>query len=178
VLHWTLKENMIDHRGSIPVTWGIEEFKNLKYDVGFYNSNPPLNTLLAAGHDVHKMTNWICHYPNPMPQAVEDLIHHWSKLSNVGVAVNLLTPGQYLPLHQDQYSKYRKSFNLTDGDTIVRILIMAQDSVPGQMFQVHGETYGNWKAGEWFAWANSEWHATYNFSNVDRYAIQLTGMLN
>jgi hypothetical protein len=168
---------MIKRHGQLPVTWDIEEFKTLRYEFGFYNSNPPLKTLIDAGHDVYRITNWKCHYPNAMPESVNRLEQHWPEMSNVGIAVNLLTPGQYLPPHQDQYGRYRNSFNLTNNDTIARVLIMAQDSAPGQMFQVHGETYGNWKAGEWFAWINSEWHATYNFSNVNRYAIQITGSI-
>jgi hypothetical protein len=169
---------MIKHHGHIPVTWDIEDFKNLNYEFGFYTSMPPLQTLVNAGHDPYRLTIWKCQYPNAMPRGIENFNQYWPQLSNLGTAVNLLTPGQYQPLHQDQYERYCNSFNLTDNDTVVRILVMPQDSVPGQMFQVHGKTYGNWKAGEWFSWTNAEYHATYNFSNVNRYAIQLTGLLS
>jgi hypothetical protein len=52
---------------------------------------------------------------------------------------------------------------------------MLEDSCPGQILQFENRVVGNWKAGDWFGWIGNELHAFYNFSMIDRYAIQITG---
>lgn len=162
-------------QGSIPVTWDIQELKNLNYEFGFFTSDPPVETYTAAGHDPYRISIWKYHQPKLLPASVEVLHQHWPNLINIGTAVNLYTPGQYMPWHQDRYGRYRKVNNLSENDTIMRIIIMTEDSKPGQIFQANDKTWGLWRAGDWFAWTNDDWHASYNFSNENRYAIQITG---
>ena len=96
-------------------------------------------------------------------------------ITNVSVAINMFTPGQYLPLHGDLYGKYKTFHNLKN-ENIRRFVLMLEDSVPGQISQICDETIGTWKAGDWFGWDNDDIHAVYNFSTVWRYGIQITGV--
>jgi hypothetical protein len=101
--------------------------------------------------------------------------NHFKSLDNLALAVNLFTPGQYLPLHYDLYQQYRSVFKLNGSEKITRIILMLEDSSPGQILQIENRVVGNWIAGDWFEWSGNELHAFYNFSMVDRYAIQITG---
>lgn len=43
-------------QGSIPVTWNIEELKTLKYEFGFFTSDPPVETYTSVGHDPYRIS--------------------------------------------------------------------------------------------------------------------------
>jgi hypothetical protein len=165
-------------QGTVPVSWNMEKLKNLKYEFGLFTPEAPIEAYTSVGHDPYRMSVWMYHYPKIMPAGVDTINQHWPELSNVGIAVNLARPGQYLPWHQDRYSRYRKVNNLTASDKIIRIIVMAEDSQPGQIFHIKDRIWGDWKAGEWFAWSGADWHASYNLSTVDRYVIQITGTID
>jgi hypothetical protein len=88
----------------------------------------------------------------------------------------LFRPAQYLPLHVDLFGRYREVNNLTN-EQVVRTMVMLEDSVPGQILQVDGETFGDWKAGDTFSWQEEDLHALYNFSMSNRYAVQVTATI-
>ena len=160
--------------GHINPSWDIEEFKALDYKFDTHKDDGLLNKFASTGHSKMYMTLWNYFQPNPFPNVVFDYIVPQFDLENVSVAINLFTPGQYLPVHGDLYGKYKTFHGLTD-QTITRHVIMLEDSVPGQVSQACDVTLGEWKAGDWISWDNGDPHAVYNFSMQNRYAIQLTG---
>jgi hypothetical protein len=80
-----------------------------------------------------------------------------------------------MPIHYDRFTAYKKINNLDDGASICRFMIMLEDSVDGQMLQIGGTIYNQWKAGRVFHWCNKDMHTFYNLSLENRYAVQLTG---
>lgn len=165
---------MFNH-GHIKPTWNINEFKTLDYKFDTHKDDALLNEFASYGHSKMYMTLYNYFQPNPFPSVVFDYIVPHFDLENISVAINLFRPGQYLPVHKDLYGKYKTYHGLTN-ENIQRVIVMLEDSVPGQISQACGRTMGEWKAGDWISWDNDDPHAIYNMSTVDRYAIQITGV--
>jgi len=155
--------------------WNIEEFKNLQYDLTTYKNQNIIDEYVSVGHNEEMISLYNYHEPNPMPECVFDYIKpHFNFLDNLALAVNYFKPGQYLPLHSDLYEKYIQVYEV-EPKNIVRVILMLEDSSPGQILQVKDKCISHWKSGDCFWWKNKDLHAFYNFSLKDRYAIQVTG---
>lgn len=157
-------------------TWTIENFKNLNYKKDYHKDLELVDQYVASGHNKDCITIWNYWEPNPMPKDMEPIQKHFSNLKHLAVAVHKTTPGTYLPLHKDLYTKYNTLFNSEGKFKVVRAIVMLENSVPGQIMQVGNETYGTWQAGQVFRWVDQTLHAIYNFSMTDRYAVQITGL--
>lgn len=165
---------MIKH---IVPKWDIEDFKNLKYFLTTYKSEGIINQYVEVGHNRDMISLFNYHEPDPMPNCVFDYIKpQFNFLNHVALAVNYFKPGQYLPLHSDLYEKYAKVYKV-NLKNIVRTILMLEDSSPGQIIQIKDSCIGIWEAGDCFSWRGEDIHAFYNFSMNDRYAIQVTGVL-
>ena len=162
-------------QGHIDPKWDIEQFKQLDYTFDTHKDDALLNEFASHGHSKMYMTLYNYFQPKPFPPVVHDYIASFFDLDHISVAINLFKPGQYLPVHSDLYGKY-KSFHKLKDETIVRAVIMLEDSVPGQISQAGDVTLGTWSAGDWISWENDDPHAVYNMSTKNRYAIQLTGV--
>jgi hypothetical protein len=162
--------------GHLKPLWNIAEFKSLDYKYDTHKDQDLLDQYAEAGHKMDSMTLYNYFQPNPFPNVVQDYIvpHFSSNLEHIGVAINYFKPGQYLPVHVDLFGKYSAVHELED-EQITRIILMLEDSAPGQISQVGDNTIGKWSAGDWFQWDSEDPHAFYNFSTKDRYAVQITG---
>ena len=164
--------------GHLPPVWELGEFTNLtyRYDTPYNTGNRDLiERYSLAGHSFYNMSMYNCFETAELPSVVNDYIRPaFNYLKNLSIAVNLFQPGQYLPYHVDRFEKYRKINNIVD-EQIVRVILMLEDSKPGQISQVCDTTIGRWNAGDWFQWDADDYHTFYNFSLYNRYAIQLTG---
>jgi hypothetical protein len=156
--------------------WNIQDFHNLEYNQAYHKDQQLNDQYVASGHNRECMTVKNYFEPSPMPESINYIRECFSDLSNISVAVNLFMPGTYLPMHGDLYGRYREVHN-TD-KKIVRAIIMLEDSVPGQVVQIENQAWANWTAGTVFHWFDSAQHAFYNMSMKNRYAIQLTGLVN
>jgi hypothetical protein len=163
--------------GKIDRNWDIEEIKNLPYKFDYHKDLDLIKMYASLGHNEDSMIIYNC-FEDEINLNLNYYKNSFSFLNNISLAVNLFKPGQYLPLHVDLYQRYKKIHNLDDNVKIFRIVVMLEDSVPGQILQIENNLIGNWQAGEWFGWVNCESHAFYNLSTVDRYAIQVTGTIN
>jgi hypothetical protein len=163
--------------GYVIPSWNLEDFKLLNYKYDTHKDADLLDQYELAGHNREHMTLYNYFEPNPFPDSVKSIIANF-KLNNVSVAVNLFKPGQYLPVHIDLFEKYRQVHNLNKDREIVRIIVMLENSESGQISQVCDETFGNWSAGFFLQWQESDSHAFYNFSMKDRYAVQITGTIS
>lgn len=162
--------------GKILKNWNIEEIKPLPYKFDYHKDKDLIELYASAGHNRESMHIYNCFEDN-IPLDFSFLKESFSFLGNISLAVNLFKPGQYLPLHFDLYQRYKKLYNLNDDIKICRIVLMLEDSHPGQILQVENSLIGNWEAGEWFSWCDGDKHAFYNLSTVDRYALQITGTI-
>jgi len=162
--------------GHITPTWDIKEFYDLEYMLGYHKEDKLNQRYIAAGHLKDSMSLYNC-FENSLKVDTQSIREQFNFLKDLALAVNLFKPGQYLPMHYDLYGKYKSVFSLTESAKIVRIMVMLENSVPGQILQINDRAIAKWKAGDWFGWQDREPHAAYNFSMVDRYAIQITGHL-
>lgn len=165
----------MSNSGYIKTTWNINNFKSLEYKFDTHKDDNLLTRFENAGHNRQSMTLYNYFEPNPMPPVVFEIANLFS-LDNVSVAINLFKPGQYLPYHVDLFQKYRQVHGLEEDAKISRIIVMLEDSEYGQISQVRDQTYGKWSAGFYLKWYEPDFHAFYNFSTTDRYAIQITGV--
>lgn len=163
----------MDH---IKPQWDIEDFKNLDYTYATHNDPLLVNEYLWAGHNKEKLSIYKYHEPNPMPTCMEYVKNLFSDWDSVGLAVNYFKPGQYLPLHVDLFGRYLKIHN-TKPENVNRCMVMLEDSSPGQILQIDDVCHCKWKAGDCFYWEYETPHAFYNMSMIDRYAIQVTGVV-
>jgi hypothetical protein len=162
---------------SIDPLWNIEEYKNLKYKYDIHKGNEDNQLYIEAGHIPQSLSLYNYFEPNPMPDSIEYIKSHFSKIKNISVAINLFKPGQYMPIHYDRFGTYKKVNNLEDNCSICRYMVMLEDHVQGQMLQIGDRIYTNWKAGQVYNWCNYSLHTFYNLSIKDRYAVQITGQV-
>ena len=165
-------------KNNLIISHDVSEFYNLSYNQATVNSTY-LDKFSAAGHDKDRMILYNYFEPNPMPEVVENVKSYFTFLDNVTAAVNLITPGNYLPYHSDLYERWMQIFNIsrTRVNDIYRYIVMLEDSLPGQIIQIGNESYSSWHAGDFFSWNGTTGHAAYNFSLGNRYSIQITGIL-
>jgi hypothetical protein len=162
----------------VPVIWNIEDVKKLPFKVDSHKDLDLVTTYVDAGHDKTKMIIYNYWQPNPMPNGITDILLCFPELNKATLAVHKTPPATYLPLHHDLYGQYRRTMSIADDQSIKRIIVMLEDSQPGQIMQVGDTTTGHWCAGAVFSWIDNTPHAVYNFSKQDRYAVQITGVLN
>lgn len=163
--------------GHLPPAWNIDDFVHLRYryDTPYDTGNRGLiEQYMASGHSFYNMSMYNCFEIQVLPEVVDNYIKPaFGHLKNLSAAVNLFRPGQYLPLHVDRFERYRKINKIVD-EQIVRVILMLEDSKPGQISQVGDIATGSWSAGDWFQWDADDYHTFYNLSVYDRYAVQLT----
>lgn len=163
-------------KGHIDPTWDMNEISQLKMRRGeLISSRTSVNIYKDAGHNIDQICVDVYFEPLPMPQGSDTIRQEFSHLNNFRIAVNCLHPGTYLPWHEDGYDRYMEITDVPDRNKIYRVIVMAEDSLPGQYLHVADTIHYGWKAGDWFAWYGPTLHATYNFSTKKRYAFQLTG---
>lgn len=165
--------------GNIAPNWDPTDYVGLPYrydtpaETGSFSL---IYEYMQAGHNFYNMSMYNYFEPNPMPEFVETIKSQFSHFKNISAAINLFKPGQYLPYHVDLFEKYKKFNNIVD-ERIVRVIVMLEDSVPGQISHVGDSTIGVWRAGDWFQWDAADYHTFYNLSLHERYAVQITGTI-
>ena len=165
--------------GHVTPRWTPTDFLGLSYkydtpaDTG---SKSLIQEYMKAGHNFYNMSMYNYFESSPMPEFVNYIKSNFSHFKNVSAAINLFKPGQYLPYHVDRFEKYKKFNNIVD-EQIVRVIVMLEDSVPGQISHICDSAFGLWNAGDWFQWDAADYHTFYNLSLHNRYAVQLTGTI-
>ena len=157
--------------GYIDPTWNIQEFKDLKYK---FDPDPVLcDEYSRYGHSLDSMKFYNC-FETDIDFSLSYILDKF-ELKGITAAVNFFRPGQYIPLHSDRYERYTKLHKLDNANSVVRIVVMLENSSPGQILQIENRVHCEWSAGDWFLWNGYDSHAFYNLSKVDRYALQITG---
>lgn len=161
--------------GHINVVWNARDFDNLEYKKDTIKTSYQLNEFAEKGHNFNNMIIYNYFEPNPMPTGVDVIKSYFEdKFDRVGVAVNMFTPGTYVPFHHDLYQRFKKVNNLSPDKNVYRFIVMLEDGAHGQMLQIGNQVHYQWKAGDYFGWIDGEIHASYNMSLHNRYAIQVT----
>lgn len=163
---------MITH---IEPRWDIEEYRVLEYHRTQHKDDNLNHLYIESGHDMERMIIYNRFETEYLPQSCQYVREQFCDFDHVTLALMLITPGHYIPLHWDLYGAYRRLFNVGDR-RIFRAIVKLEDSYPGQIIQVGDQTHGSWRAGAVFSWYDDELHGTYNMSRHNRYAIQITGI--
>lgn len=94
------------------------------------------------------------------------------------VAINLIKPGRYIPPHKDLFYRLLKDapsdvaeFNLEP----VRINIFLQDVQIGHIFEMDGETWMDYKKGDYTVIHRGVPHSVVNIGHQPRYTMQISG---
>ena len=107
----------------------------------------------------------------------EELEKSFNWLSNIMYAVHCMKPGCALPEHSDKYPYYIKTNNITDINTIQRVIVFLEDKKPGHRFTLNGADLETWSAGDWISWIGTDRHGAYNEGTENRYTLQITGTI-
>ena len=161
-----------DIQGSIPVTWN----KNDIPIMGWNEDRDAVGNLLymESGHLPNAMTiAAITEQDTTFPKWA-DVRKYFPMLDHSKIWMHSLSPGNYIPIHSDGFTGYKKVFGLTD-ERIARVIIFCEDWQPGQMSDVGHHLIYDWRAGDYIGWYDQTPHAAYNFSMMTRYAIMITG---
>ena len=156
----------------LPVIWQPTDYNQLEYEM---RSAYGENNMLKYNHTLYKdiICNYVYHLPKPMPRFVEELLTSL-RYKITSPAINLMTPGQILPLHQDAYEKFMDNYNIDSIDRITRYIVFLEDSQPGHLMQIENKVHANWKAGDVVSWNGNQMHAAYNLGYANRYTLQIT----
>lgn len=106
-----------------------------------------------------------------------ELEDYFSWLDSKVYAVHCMHPGCALPEHSDKYPFYSKSNDITDIDSIQRIIVFLEDKKPGHRFTLEGIEMNDWRAGDWVSWIGATTHGAYNEDTDNRYTLQITGII-
>lgn len=163
--------------GKINPQWDPKDFYKLEYKLDYHKDTDLIKKYVDLGHPVELISVYNC-FDDKIDIDKSYILEKFNFLNHVSIAINLFKPGQYIPCHSDLYQRYKIVHSITSSENIYRIILMLEDSSPGQILQIEDRAIAHWSAGEWFGWRNSDLHAFYNFSMKNRYAVQITGTLN
>jgi hypothetical protein len=80
-----------------------------------------------------------------------------------------------LPTHSDTYARFREVYGIADPDSIWRAVIFLEPWASGHYFEIDGDPYTEWQAGDTVVWQNTVPHLAANVGMTMRYTLQITG---
>ena len=160
---------------NIPVTWGSKH-KELLYQTAPFKDKDQENQWLHSGHKIDSVSVDLHQMKQPYDWMTY-LLQYFEQLDHISFCFSKFKPGQYFPMHRDLYGVFRQKFNISDISTIWRYVIFLEDSEPGHILQVEDKIYHQWKKGDSIGWSGSTAHLAANLGVVDRYTLQITGVL-
>lgn len=111
---------------------------------------------------------------NPMPEWTERFKNIF-QLANMSFTFYKMQTLDIMPVHYDAFEKYTQ-MNECEFMDVRRVLVMLEDWKPGHYFEIAGQGFTNWKAGDWFMWRGDVHHSAANIGLEDRYSLQITGI--
>ena len=152
-------------QGKVDKTWTSDDLKRLKFRQG-----DPGKTF--AKENIAQSTGaFIC---NDLPKKFSSVAQQFG-LQHVVVAVQKMEVGQVLPWHTDGYLTFIKNKQVKDKNSIMRIIVFLEDSMPGHQLWI-GDKLCTGKAGSYFGWEYATEHMAANLGKQDRYTLQITGV--
>lgn len=154
--------------------------KNLEYTLDFLKDQLLLDIWEQSGIEknqtaiyLHQMTQ-----PYQWMNNIVKQVNEKFNLSHCSYAFHKLKPGNFLAMHSDKFSFFKKTYNITEENKIRRIIIFLEDGQDGHILIVNNNCYINWKKGEYVSWTGSDLHLAANLGICDRYTLQITGISN
>lgn len=153
--------------------WWTDQFKSLNYVYYPLNNAQDLERWQMEGYSNLNLNGGLYDMRQPMPDYATPFftLFDWE---NVGIAFYRMATCDALPLHQDSYISYRKKFNV-EAELIWRCIVFLEDWKSGHYFEIDGQAYTSWKAGDYVYWNNDVPHFAANIGLEPRYTMQITG---
>lgn len=167
---------MIDKH--IPILWQNNEHRFLSYTEEYWRDYEvkQYKNWIDAGHLPDILAFNVHRFREGLPDWCTYLTSLFKDYDCLNFAMHQCKPGHYMPSHYDHYTYYVKTYNCNIND-IVRIIVFLEDWQDGHLLFVENRFYSNWKAGDAVSWQGQTLHGLANLGTVDRYTLQVTGIL-
>jgi hypothetical protein len=158
--------------GTIPVFWNKEHYLN----AGWYR-HPDRTHGFSTEDTNYKIygDNLGVYIPKTLDSAFEQAFDFFN-LDEIVFSLSMYKPGMILPWHRDNYPTYSKNKGIIEPEGIVRVMVFLEDSAPGHQLWIDNKMRSG-PAGSWFAWQGRTKHMAANLGEVNRYVMQITGIL-
>lgn len=158
--------------GTIPVFWHKENY----VEAGWYRHPDKTHGFSTEGEN-YKIygDNLGVYIPKTLNPIFEQAFDFFN-LDEIVFSLSMYKPGMILPWHRDNYPTYSKNKGIVEPESIVRVMVLLEDSAPGHQLWIENKMYSG-PAGSWFAWQGRAKHMAANLGEVNRYVMQITGIL-
>jgi hypothetical protein len=163
-------------KGNVVPNWDISVFNDVAWCAQPFNDSSQYSRWVGEGYPKYNTIGvWVDITSREFPQTLKDTFSNWDGLNDIGLTVYKMTTAEILPVHFDTYSYYKKIFKLGPDVDIFRTIVMLDDWRSGHYFEIAGQSFTHWKAGDWFTWANDTPHMAANIGLDPRFTLQITG---
>jgi len=152
-------------------------YKTLEYTTEHFKDSAQVDQWKTCGHKLEQMTIDVHQLKNDSEFSA-NIKSYFPNLTNIGLSIHRLKPGNYLPIHQDKYGFYSKKHNVKNLNNIRRCVVFLEDSVPGHMLVIKNDCFLMWKSGDVKSWQGEDSHSAINLGMQNRYTLQITGIVN
>lgn len=159
-------------KGNIPVFWNKQHY----VDSEWYKHPDKIHGFSTDNENYKIYGENIGVY---IPKKVDPIFENVSNFFNLKELVynlSMYKPGMILPWHSDNYPTYSKNKKLKDLKNVVRIMVLLHDSSPGHQLWI-GDEFCSGPSGSWFSWQGQIRHMAANLGEVNRYVLQITGIV-
>lgn len=156
-----------------------DSYKTLNYARESFNDPYSISKWVSLGYS-GPFTGFMCDMRNPQPEWNSRFMEIFKSKgwNDIGTSYYRMDTGTILPTHGDLYAKYVNLFDLIGREhTVVRAVVFLEDWQPGHYFEIDGEAWVNWRAGDGVEWLYDTNHAAANIGITPRYTLQITGHL-
>ena len=162
------------YKGSVEVVWD-NSFKDYEYTRQPLTNNELINWR-AQGYTNQQFTGAMYDSKNTMPEWV----YRASKeigLTKCGYVFYKMQTCDIMPVHSDLYQRYCQFFEVEYND-VYRAIVFLEDWKSGHCFEIDNTAICGYKKGDYVLWRGDTPHAAANIGILDRYTLQVTGVLN
>ena len=167
---------MIDFIKNKPVGFNMDEIKFKESDCPLDLDKHPYNKKIPKKYRAASESNRVYH--EDLPNEIMDYLTDGGLDLNFShVQLHIQRPGQLLPVHCDNYTYASKKFNYKQSD-LSRLIIFMSDWNMGEVLGIEEECVIKWKSGDWYTFADKEWHWSVNAGYKIKYTLLVTGLSN
>jgi hypothetical protein len=157
--------------------WTIEDFYNVEYEHSPFNDALTTKYWKKIGYEEQKFTGSMYGMPNEMP----DWVGRFQKVfpwDNWSWQLYRMEPGCILPAHSDTYRKYKEVNALKNTKKVWRAVVFLEDWQSGHYFEIDSTNLSYWKKGDYIVWNDQCRHIAANIGELNRYTLQITGVID
>jgi len=171
------------HKGHINIDFVTEEMlsitqfhthNHVRWCGGFWKEQGvPVPDFPYEAPWVHQSFDQDCPYwAHKIKSMFDDVLEHST------VTINLMKPGRYIPPHKDLFFKLLQNAPehiVKSNLEPVRINVFLQDHHIGHIYEMNGETWLDYKKGDYTVIKKGIPHCVINIGYMPRYTLQVSG---